>query len=845
MLQVRQSLPDYMPFLEDGFDLQAYASKFLGTSVLADATNKSLDSSFTSNIEANSVTDSDLSVAVSRLSLSINQVEEKIHSYIIENSPQFLNDIVQVDVHRAEMQAINERIDALVQRASDAHMETHGALVALEDRQAKLEELQYVYQSANDTKRFISINSQLEERMNAVLAFECHGDSTASEDYLMHGTNLVAAASALKDLCDFIDELEAADRHELLMKSDVCKTLADLMPEAARFLYERTEDLLLVGLRMLSPDIIKYSVQAAFQMCKLEALVSALLGDLSDVISDRICMAMDLKAIGVQVQEAQPPNVASISLNVGYESRNSSLSATAASIQKWSAAIWERLHKLIVVEIAAIFDKAQVLECVLIQVHERENDLSYLEYTSKILGVEPVQHLWKSFALNFEQQSLQCMAETPLWREILVSSFPRLARIFHELDERLSVSAIDADASVQAVPLTDLRSRLESAYLQDLTKRLSDMMGHLFSAFVTPGKFILGNSEARRFAIVATGEIEAASSDQPLLTKVLACVGSAVQRIGSNIPSLVRSDGTAFLLQHTTSNSLAQNVVVINSMSVIIAQIASVASIPGVNALVLSTKKSILEPLRRILLDPFAVAIRREVMILIARIHRFKLDRASATVLAAQNDEAEASAYILELDAQLAFFRDEVLAKLQLKEWRSAWALQVSIHALHVFVLHGSLLRISEESDRLQITTDMTKLELCVSQVLAEGSKLNEAQMTLADCGPAYRALRKFRSLLFTPVESLGFTQVGDMPKLLAMEHVVSRSVSIPLSSELQRMTKPGYVEWILSLERPNGELIPQKAEEIAVSDLQAWLNTNTVHPKDKSIAACLSTYLP
>lgn len=377
--------------------------------------------------------------------------------------------------------------------------------------------------------------------------------------------------------------------------------------------------------------------------------------------------------------------------------------------------------------------------------------LAWYVASYKSLGTGPTAHLWQSFALNFEQQSRRCVSESQFWHEMLIVSFPKLARIFHELDERLSVSASGSDTGIHAESIAAMRSRFERAYIADFSNRMNDALDHYFSAMTTPGRLVHATSEARRFAELVAAEIEATGMEQQLGSKVVACVDAALQRIASGIPALIRADGTAFLLQQTNSSSLAHNIAAVNSLSAIVSRVTAIDAVPTAHSLTTSIRKTIYGPLRRALLDPFAVAVRHEVMVLLSRIHRFKVDRASPSVVES-DDGAESSAYMLEVDARLAFFRDEVLGRLELKEWRSAWcvtiltrALQLSTDILLIFLLHASLLRISEESDRLQLTTDMTKLELCISQVLSQGSRLSESQLTLADCGAAYNALRQFR----------------------------------------------------------------------------------------------------
>lgn len=294
---------DYALFLEDGFNPQEYASKFLGTSVLVDAQSKQADSSLTDRIGMLSVSDSDLSVTVSRLSLSINEIEQHIHSLITDNAPEFLRSISRVDSLQKDILSIQRRINSLAQRSSSAQQETHNSLAHLREFQSKLEELQCGYQLATDVHRFISVSARFEGQMNTALDFDLTTSTTDTAAYQEHGTNLVATAKTLRDICRFIDELEVSRRITRVMDIETCSSIASLLPEAAQLLYERIEDLLLAGLRVLSPVILQCSVQAALHLCKLDALVRNLLGDLTDVICDRIRMAMDLRTIGAQLQE--------------------------------------------------------------------------------------------------------------------------------------------------------------------------------------------------------------------------------------------------------------------------------------------------------------------------------------------------------------------------------------------------------------------------------------------------------------------------------------------------------------------------------------------------------------
>lgn len=148
-------------------------------------------------------------------------------------------------------------------------------------------------------------------------------------------------------------------------------------------------------------------------------------------------------------------------------------------------------------------------------------------------------------------------------------------------------------------------------------------------------------------------------------------------------------------------------------------------------------------------------------------------------------------------------------------------------HLLKTFVLHVSLIRFLQESEKLQLTSDMTILELSLSQLLHDVSDSRKGRaLSLEDCGEAFSAIRGFRSLLFQPTHTLADdSELGSLsvPRIVLLQHTLSRSLSLPLPHELRKMTKSAYVE---SLQRTTDTrlFVSPAAEALSMDEIRTWL---------------------
>lgn len=85
------------------------------------------------------------------------------------------------------------------------------------------------------------------------------------------------------------------------------------------------------------------------------------------------------------------------------------------------------------------------------------------------------------------------------------------------------------------------------------------------------------------------------------------------------------------------------------------------------------------------------------------------------------------------------------------------------------------------------------------------------------------------------------------VPKLILLQHLLSRSISFPLPNEMRKMTKTGYVEWLLTTADASGYLVSADASSAVMQSIRAWLEERKAkgadtNDKDLTSRTVLST---
>lgn len=252
--------------------------------------------------------------------------------------------------------------------------------------QAELEKLQDAEGLVSYAHATTTLLIRLESHMNAIL--ECdvvHAvhDTQALYRYAAHVVNASSTVQELNNLTQNSKHICKED-HTLQQECeqlDFIRPHLALFPDASQHLQEQIEDLLLCGLRLLSPMVLGLALQAAEYCGCLAEVVQNLLDDLGDILQERARMALDLNALGKDMGEVTPPKLQANSFFAMYHdfSEKNVSKEKKLSIERWTTAVWARLRNLIVDEMAPIVMKVQMLEHVLHLKYETDSQWSYLE----------------------------------------------------------------------------------------------------------------------------------------------------------------------------------------------------------------------------------------------------------------------------------------------------------------------------------------------------------------------------------------------------------------------------------------------------------------------------------
>ena len=627
--------------------------------------------------------DSDLNVAVSRLSLAINEVDQKIHELVTMHAPDFLAQLECIHLPLERVDAIYAELGAFESRAAQAQEAVRAPLQQIRALQNRLERVQSVAQLVNDAQRIVAMSLRLEGQMNTVLDLDLD-DPEKNKDLdtiHRHAADVAAAASTLAAMRRAVSTLDnGSEEPRGVQQLEPLAPLVALLPTAQELLSERVETHILYGLRTLSPSLLGNVLQAAYDLGVLDNLVGNLLEDLSGVIVERIRLALDLRAIGKEIGETHVPTVLPFLVPATYKARRPQHSANheaaTASTDKWTSAVYQHLHALIVEEMSSIFGKVQMLERVLQLKRTYGGEDTFLEMTARNLGDEPTHLLWSLFARNFETFSNQCMEDSPFWRHVFTASYPKLLRIFHELFARISDSAHEAvPESTRPRSISSMLASYERAYLEALTNKANEGVQRLRAALSSGNGATQGIAEARTMGGLIAAELDASCFDSRLVENVAGVCAIEVRELLTQSLSLVRREESVFSLQHRRmSAGQLQNIRVANALHVLSASLSSTQMLENerMRAVCRTWQEGIQSALAVNVLDPWLESVKRDLYLTLSRIHRFKVDRAS-TEVTANIDEAEASAYMLEFRARISVVQEEVLSRLQVGQQGVQW----------------------------------------------------------------------------------------------------------------------------------------------------------------------------
>jgi len=550
------------------------------------------------------------------------------------------------------------------------------------------------------------------------------------------------------------------------------------------------ESMVVRGLGDLNQHLLSTSLQTAFNLQALPALVASLVNDLSHAVEERIREAFDLGKVAKEVYAKDPvPHP-----NSPYRSRIRT-EPTSATTPQWTAALWSRLESL-VEEMAGCCVKVYTLENVLKLKKDAVSGTLFLDEAMQVLENKPSAIFWAALSRSLEKHAKDTAKSSTFLQQTLSAGYPRLLRLFHEFFAKIAVHTDTVYTQNHQSPETILilraLSTFEALYLSRSTNRLNEIIAQSFSGGArTPPGLNEGLNNAR--AIV--NEMDSARFDPLLVKSVAKNVNGCLEGMIGRADGLITRDRSAssFIGPHATPQQ-AVNASIATCLYHCWYRLKRLEDEYSESVyVVLSPSVNNMHHTYQVIVDPLLTAIRRELAAIISRLHRVDFSK-SMDPMAGMGGGP--SLYMKDLVEKLGFVKREILAKFNVGEDGGTWITSIVKFVIRTFVLHVSIAKPLGESGKLQLTSDMTELEFALSAFLVENPQSKRGG-NLETVGDDYKALRAMRPLLFLENAQLASSQhtLGLSP-LVVLHHILVRS-PVPLPHNLHGWQEAEYVRWV------------------------------------------------
>jgi len=682
-------MQDITALYKQNFNAQDYVKNFLGPEGPDHPPSES---------PGKASVDSKLRVALSRLNISVKEVDQKIHELVIQHSNEFLESITNISVLHQSAQkihndsaAINESALVYVTKLSNhrARQMIHEPLESIRKHQEELKQMHGMDELITRVESVMHLFHRLISIMDDVA--ECditvHMQDAAVLD--QHATKVVTASLLLEELDILLPHglifghqntsIDTSKSAQGVLDLDIVKPYVSQINPMKTMLREQIENLLLCGLRNLSPSLLGAALQAACSLGLLNIVMQNLLNDLTDVLTDRTNATLDLFSIGKELGETQPPLISSSTFFPLYSARDNKTSAheTQERLQKWSTLVWQRIRTLIVDELAPIYIKVYMLERVLSLKQGKTLSETYLGMISKELKQSPTDLLWTSFCTLLESVSSKCMQESDFWKYIFVRSFPKFLSIFHELLSRVSMFSDHSKQVHNPIPkpIHKYLSNLSREYLICFVKRWEEAQHHICSCFTPSNKNLQNMEKVVQLIAMLRTDIEECVFDKILLQEITQTATDVMCKFINQLRAMICQDESAFTLttqQFTQSQSI--NVGVGQILKQIFESMSEMnkLSFLEVKSMASETKRMVTQTMQEALRGPLLLSFGLEMSAILGRIHRLRLE-ATAIDQRPNSKGTDTSAYMLEFCNRVRNLRTKFLPSYILPDGHYQW----------------------------------------------------------------------------------------------------------------------------------------------------------------------------
>ncbi|KAH7335890.1 Golgi transport complex subunit 5-domain-containing protein [Rhizoctonia solani] len=786
------------------FDPTEYTHKVLATPAPGNAPNE------------------DISQLIGRLTLAVDDVAGQIRSLVIAHHEALLAQAANVSGMEGLLSSVRQGINELTQSLDRLRLKVHVPYQTLASLFSQLQKLRQAADVLRRTSRFVALARRLELQMKEIdsgistsassktlpsgnsresLDSVAPGAGAGTEDGNAKQRAVARAALSAAELASLLETPSpttasngsANDKTENqpvfipLQKINVIARLIPTLDTSRKRINEEMESMIVEGLASLNQSVLAASLQTAFNLRIMPTVVQSLLLDLTEAVDVRIKSAFDVSRIAKEISGSDP---APQPTGLMYRSRLRT-APTNLTAPQWTNALWARLEQMIE-EMAGCCIKVYNLEKVLKYKKDPVSQGSFLDEAMTVLENKPTTTFWSALARSLDKHSKEAAKGSTFLQQTLSTGYPRFLRLFHDLFAKIALHTDTIYTSNQQSPETVIVLRSVSAFEQLYLSRSTARMNETIATAVRQSP--PGAPEGLAISRTIVNELDSARFDPLLVKSVAKNVGTALELLVGRTDALIVRDRSATSLVGplgTAQQALnAQIFTMLHTCWVRLDKLEGEFH-AGVTLLLKPPIKKIERQCEGIS-EPLLTAIRRDLGLILARMHRVDFSKSFEGM--APGMGGGASTYMKELTAKLGFLRNEVFSKFSVNDVVQDWTINVAKNVIRTFVLNASIIKPLGEAGKLQLTSDMTELEFTLGSFVADPSRRTGSLDILGD---DYRVLRAMRPLLFLDTALLSSPDdTYSLPPLIILHHIIVRS-PYPLPHTLHTWTEAEYVRWI------------------------------------------------
>ncbi|GFR42609.1 hypothetical protein Agub_g3540 [Astrephomene gubernaculifera] len=780
--------PRFAPFLSDNFNVAEFTSKVLGGSHTT------------------------ASAQTEQLREGVNQLETALSDEVVSRNKELLHHVRRMLDAENSVRDVVLSVDSLQSAVRRIRAEVMGPY---EQIKHKTQQLRNIHATV-DILRHVIHRLKLAQKLRAQLA-----GPPAQVD-------LAKAAKLITDI-------RHVDREVDLSGIEAVAADAEFLESARKSVHEQAEAALVEGVEALSQARVGSALQVLFNLEELQQAVSSLLSRYLHDIERSLRAALDSRHLAAQAAAAAAGAAAAgggAAAAVGGAGMGSG-GAHAGGHAGGGAAAQERMWQSLREVLELVCSATTAVWHLQRVVAKKRDPLSHVCFLDELVGPgEPllVARFWSDLVRVTADAfaSVSRPGKGGFVRDCLTAAYPRLAGYVEAMFERLTAETT-IKGVLPAVGLPQLQQLLaatgpfQSAYMAGCLARLTDAVA---AAFPGSARQLPSATEVQRCIGLIHEELKTGSSSPQLAAMMAATAAKALNLLaeraeysaasGPELRQLTPNPLEALQQQQQQRGGGASAMGVVpnvaqlrnialcshlqethRSLSALLARLPATAApaLGGALAAVQATAVDAVGPIFKAVVEACEERL--------LRMHEWpgysrnrsgggELEEAGAP---GGGEVTSTSPHVSEVAALLADFRAEFLSRFvpppspAVPSCAAALVERMACRLLVFFVRHAALLRPLSQAGKLLVAKDLAELQAAVGQHLHP----------LEQLGQPYRAVKAFRSLLFTPAAAVAANPLlGELPPAITLHHIFSRlPAAIQAPHERSGLTALQYSLWL------------------------------------------------